>query len=127
MAAEKQLRRLVHGFGVERRPDMPGAAAIDRERRAPVDDAIAIGAAARRPAGVEIVGNALDAEHGDRRRPHMVVEGADYLERLIRPPEIEMGGLADRVDAGIGTAGAVDDDRLAAEALDGGFQDFLHR
>ena len=41
--------------------------------------------------------------------------------------QIEMRDLRQRVDPGIGAAGAVDGDALAAEALDGGFQDFLHR
>ena len=41
--------------------------------------------------------------------------------------QVEMRRLAQRMNAGIGAAGAMHDDRLAAEALDRLFEDLLHR
>ena len=68
-------------------------------RRAPVDDAVKIRPAARRAPRIEALGDALDREHRDGGRLRMVVEGAEYLERLAITGEIEMGHLADGMDA----------------------------
>src|SRR5208282_5731449 len=60
-------------------------------------------------------------------RLHMLVEGAADGLGLGFLRQIEVCYLRQRVDPGIGAAGAVDGDALAAEALNSGFQDFLHR
>src|SRR5579875_2839955 len=61
--AQKQLRALPHRFDIEQRADMPHVAALHRRRRAAVEDAIAIDAAARRAPRIEIVRGVLDAQH----------------------------------------------------------------
>ena len=40
--ADEDLRRLVHGLGIEGAKHAPGAHALERQRAAPVDDAIEI-------------------------------------------------------------------------------------
>ena len=52
--ADEHLRRLVHGLGVERAEHAPGAHALERQRAAPVDDAIEIVARFGREARVEV-------------------------------------------------------------------------
>src|SRR5208282_3238370 len=58
---------------------------------------------------------------------HMLVEGAADGLGVRFSRQIQMRDLRQRMDPGIGAAGAMHGDALAAEALGGGFQDFLHR
>ncbi len=69
MVADQPLRRIVHGGGVERVHDLPGAIAVEREGAAAVDDAIEIVPRGGREARIEIIGRALAGEHADRVRP----------------------------------------------------------
>src|SRR3984957_8075331 len=105
---------------------MPDPAALERGRRPAVQDAVEIDPAAGRTPRVKSLGYALGAQHRHRTRLHMLVEGAADGFGVRFPRQVEMRDLRQRVDPGIGAAGAVDGDALAAEALGGGFQDFLH-
>ena len=60
-------------------------------------------------------------EHGDRRGAEVEVERAG--EALGQPgaAEVEMGDLAQGVDAGVGAAGGDHGDRLAGAGQHGGF------
>ena len=72
--ADQPLRGRVHRLGVERPRHPPGAAALERQAGAAVDDAVEIVPLHRREARVEIVRHALGREDRDRMRPQMRVE-----------------------------------------------------
>ena len=126
MAADQRLCGFVHRLGVQRALHMPGAAALESQRRAAIDDAIEIMAHARGMARVEIGIDGLGAEHRDRLGDEMRVQ------RLAQPPavpilfKIDMGDLPAGVDAGVGAPGAMGGDRRAAESDKGRLQRLLH-
>ena len=100
--ADQALRRLVHGGGVERVAPLPGAVAVERERRAAVDDAIEIVPRCGREARVEIVRRTLAGEHADRVGPNLRVQRFAHLPWLPVLGEIEMRDLGQRMHARIG-------------------------
>src|SRR5258708_10407769 len=104
MAADETVRRLVHRPGIERWRDMPGAAALEGEWGATIDDAIEICPAARRAPCIEIVGRRRDGQDGDPDRLDMVGEGALDLVGPGIAREIETGALAQRAHTGIRAA-----------------------
>ncbi len=57
-------------------------------------------------------------EHGDRHGAQMVVESVAHRVGRRLPVEVEMGDLAERVDAGVGAPGAEHRRRLAREVPD---------
>ena len=69
VAADKPLRRDVHGLRIERARHAPGAIVLKREIGAPVDDAIKIMTFDGGEARIEIRRRALHGEHRDRLRP----------------------------------------------------------
>ena len=76
--ADEDLRRLVHGLGIERAEHAPGAHAFERERAAPVDDAIEIMARLRRETRVEVVRQTCSqakTEIGSGRTPRSAHRG----------------------------------------------------
>ena len=95
---------------------MPDPAALERRRRAAVEDAVAIDPPARRAPRVEVVGDAL--------RPRSTATACGFTCWLSalrigvgrdRARQVEMRDLAQRVDAGIGAAGAVHRDRASPQ------------
>ena len=110
--ADQRLRGVVHRRGVEARLHPPGAAAIERERRAAVDDAIEIVAGAGAASGVEIGVHALGLENRDRMGMKQRVETLAEAERLPCAFKVDMRDLAQRMHAGVGAPRAVGDRAL---------------
>ena len=96
------------GLGVERLADAPGAAALERQIGAAVDDEIEIVPLHRREARVEIVRHPLGRDHRHRMRPQMRGERVAHGVGVPFLREIDMRDLAERMHAGIGAAGAAD-------------------
>ena len=107
MLADQALRGSVHRCGIERTRHAPGAAGVDRQIGAAVDDAIEIVTLDRRGAGVEIIRRAFGGEHRHRMRAQMRVERVAHGVGVPVLGQIDVGDLAARVHAGIGTAGAL--------------------
>src|SRR5437868_8839128 len=76
---------------------------------------------------LEIIGHDLGCEHADRMRPQMRVEPVAQTPRHKVLGNIAMGDLRQRMNAGDGTASAVDTNVFAANRFDGLFQRALHR
>ncbi len=111
--AGQRRRGLAHRVHVEGVADAPGEPRLQRQRRAPADDAIYVVPADRAEAGVEIVRHPLGRQHGDRGGPQMVVHRLGQPEGLPVAAEVGMRHLAQRVHAGIGAARAGHRRRLA--------------
>ena len=128
MPADQALRRLVHGVGVERALDQPGAARVERQRRAAVDDAIEIMPRVRRKARIEIVRRRARAGRmATGCRPHM---GVERVAQHIGAPDagqIDMADLARGVDAGVGAPGAAHAAGSPHRARKRALDHFLHR
>jgi hypothetical protein len=125
--ADERLGGGVHGLVIEAPADPPDAAAVDDRRRATVEQAVEVAAPHRREAGVEIVGDRLRRENGDGFLPQMGIDGAaDGIGRPVAR-EVDVGDLAQRMDARIGAPGALDRGRLAAEGGDRLLDRLLHR
>ena len=127
MVADQRQRRGVHRLGVERPADLPRPAGIERKRRAPVDDPIAVAPLDGGETGVEAVVNGLGIGHRDGPGFQMVVQRLSDAERFGVARDVEVDDLRQRMDAGIGPAGREGDDLLAAEFLDCFFQALLDR
>ena len=127
MPADKQLCGRVHGRGVERARNAPGAHLIEGEVGAASDEAVEIMPPDRRETGVEVAGDALRAEHRDRMRAHMRIQCVAHGVAVPIPGEIDMGDLAERMHARIGAPGTGDDRPLAGKCQDGIGDDALHR
>ena len=125
--ADEPLRRRMHRRGVERARHAPGAAALEREIGAPVDDAIEIMPLRAEKRASKSSAHPLGGQHRDRMRPQMRVERIAHRVGVPVLGEIDMRHLAERMHAGIGAAGALHRDRLAAEGLDRRGQRALHR
>src|SRR5476649_2464498 len=102
-------------------------AAIERRRRTAVEDAVAVAAVRRREAGMETLRHDFDLRYHDRIGLEVIVERAAH--GLDRPfaAKVEMRDLAQGMDAGIGTAGALRHGALAAEGEHRVFERGLHR
>ena len=125
--AGEPLRRHVHGRDVERTRHPPGAQPVKREIRPPIGNAVEIVTAHRGAARVEILGHALRRDHRDRMRPQVRVDRVAHRVGGVFLRKVEMRNLAERVDAGVGAAGALHGGFLAAERLDRLGQRALHR
>ena len=120
MAADQGLGGDVHALGVEVDGDVPDAAALQGRGAAAGEDAVEVAAAGAGEAGVEVGGGLARLQDGDRGGAEVEVERTG--EALGQPGagEVEMGDLAQRVDAGVGAAGGEDGDGLAGAGQDGG-------
>ncbi len=81
----------------------------------------------RREARVEIRRDRFRRKHGDRLRSQMEIDRVANVIDLPSLGEVDMGDLAERMHAGIGTAGASDSDALAGKSGDSIGQRALHR
>ena len=108
MLADETLRRDLHRRMVERLGDAPGAAALESQIGAAINDAIEIVALGRGEARVEVIRRHLGREDRNRMRPQMRVQGVAHRVGVPRLGEIEMTDLSERVHAGVGAPGAVD-------------------
>ena len=124
--ADEALRRDMHRRGVERLGDAPGAAALEGQIGAAIDDAIEIVPLDRGEARVEAVRRPLGLEDRNRMRTQMRVQGVAHRVFLPLLGEIEMTDLPERMHAGVGAPGAVHAHLLPAERLDRGCQHALH-
>ncbi len=125
MAPDEVIGRRLHCRDIEGRLHQPGPAALDRERRAAIDDAVEIGALARREAGMKTHVDGFRPQNGHRVGLHMEIECVAHRLAIGGFVEVDMGDLAERMHAGIGAASDVGDHPLAAEAEDGALEHFL--
>ena len=68
VASDEMRRALGHRLDIERHRDVPDPAALERRRRAAVEDPIEVAPADAREARVPVVGDRLDLEDRDRVR-----------------------------------------------------------
>ena len=127
MPPDQRLRGLVHRRGVEGGLHPPGAAALERERRAAVDDAIEIMARAGAAPGVETGLRRFRFDDRDRVRLKQRVEPLAEPERLPVALEVDMRDLAQRMDARVGAPRAVGDRALSRHGEQGVLQRLLNR
>ncbi len=113
MPADEGLGGLVHRPGVERRLHPPGAAAVERERRAAVDDAVKIMAGAGAAPGVETGIGGLGLENRDRMGMKQRVQPLAETEWIPCALKVDMRDLAQRMHAGVGAPGAMGGRALA--------------
>ena len=125
--ADERAGSLAHRLHVEPLLDPPGAAAIEGQRRAPVDDPIDIEAAAGAAAGVKIVGRAFGLQDRDGVLSEMGVEPLHEPERRPVALEIDVRHLSGGVNASVGPPGTMRDGRLARHAENRLFQRLLDR
>ncbi len=124
---DQRLRGLVHRRGVEGGFHSPGAAALERERRAAVDDAIEIMARAGAAPGVETGLRRFGFDDRDGVRLKQRVEPLAEPERLPVALEVDMRDLAQRMDAGVGAPRAVGGRMLAGHGEKGALERLLDR
>ena len=100
--------------------------AFEREIGAAIDDAVEIVPPDGRGARVEIIRGTFGGENRNRVRPQMRIECVAYGVGIPLLREIDMGDLSPRMDAGIGTAGALYQRFIAGERFDRGGEQALH-
>ena len=96
VAADEMPGRFVHRRRVERHHDLPCPVAIQRQPRAPVDDAIEIMPGLRGEAGVEDFVHDLAGDDRDGCRPQMEVQRVAHRSRRVLPLQVEMRNLPAR-------------------------------
>ncbi len=118
VASDERLRGLRHGRGIEVDGQPPDAIALERWRSTAREDTIEVMARRGAEAGVEVACRLSTLEHDDRQRLQVEIHRVAHAERLPRLGEIEVGNLAQRMNAGVGSPRPFHGDGLAAEALD---------
>ncbi len=124
--ADEELRCLVHGFGIERTGDLPGMAALQRQRRAAVGDAVFIAPADAGKARVPVIALHRAADHRHRIGAQMGVEGFHQAEGFDLLVDVDMADHGQRMDAAVGAPGAVHAHLLAGDGLHRLFHCLLH-
>src|SRR5262249_14790537 len=117
------LRCCCHRLSVKRVCHPPSATAIDRERRAAVDDAVAISSAKGGKSRVKIRIRDGRFENGDGRRLHMEIQGVAQRLGGALLGDVEMNYWAQGMHAGVSAPGRDSGRDRAAEGADG----FLER
>ena len=120
MLPDQPLRRAVHGLGIRRRDDLPGAVAIQGQRRPAVDDAIKIAPPGAGEARVPVGGDHFALRHRDRIGTQVRVDRPHQPKG--REPRVDIAMTAHRhsVDPGISPTRAVQRDPLAVHPMDCG-------
>src|SRR5579871_1776558 len=127
MPADERLGGFVHRTCVEARLHPPGAAVIERERRAAVYDPVEIMAGAGAAPGVEIGIGGFALENRDRMGMKQRVQPLAEAERVPCALKVDMRDLAERMHASVGAPRAMGDCALAAEGEERVLQRRLHR
>lgn len=107
MPAQKQLSCFGHAIAIEWWRHMPNAVLVQHGRRAAVENAINVDTTLGGASRVEIVADRLGAEHRYSGGAHMMIERAPDLFRRIGAGQIEMRGHTQRMNTGVGAAGAM--------------------
>ena len=118
MPADELRRALGHRIDVERQGDVPHLAALDRGRRAAVEDPIEIAAPGAREARMPVVGDRLDLKHRNRGGPNQRIQALAQPVRGQRLGDIDVRRHPERVHPGIGPPGAMDRDGFAGHLAD---------
>ena len=105
--ADEHARGLVHGLGVEPRLHPPGAAALEGQGSAAIDDAIEVVAGGSAAPGVETGADALGAENRHRMRLKQRIEPLAQAERIPVALKLDMRDLAQRMHASVRAARAM--------------------
>ena len=115
------LRSRVHGVRIEMHLHMPGKTKLVGERRQPILNAIAVGAADRGKARVEALVHFRSIQ--DHHRMGLAMEIQRPHDRSCVPGlrKIHMADLPGGVDAGVCATGAANGHLLTGECLDGTF------
>jgi hypothetical protein len=85
------------------------------ERRAPVGDPVDVAPPDAAETGMEVWCGLFGAQDGDRLRPELGVQSVGKPVRRDRAFDIDMRGHAERMHAGIGPPGRVQNDRFARD------------
>ncbi len=125
--AHQGLGRGVHGLGVQRLPDVPDPAVVQRRRRPPVEDAVEVAPPLGREAGVEVFGRLGRLQDGDGLLRQVGVDGVADGGGRPGPLQVDVDHLRQGVDPGVGAARSVDRRRLAGKGGDRLLQRRLHR
>ena len=105
--ADQHCRRMVHRIDIKRPLAPPGALSVEGERRRPVVDAIKVMPGPGRKPGVEVVIDPFCRHHRYQFLVHHQI-GVDRFAHPYRIPitrQVDMRGLPDGMDAGVGAAG----------------------
>ncbi len=100
--AHEALGRRLHCGSVQRTLDEPHPAGEQGGRGTPVQETVAVGAADRREARVEVVVDMFGGQDGHRVAPQAVVDRVANAVRPVRFAQIEMGNLAAGMHPGVG-------------------------
>src|SRR5437763_7449406 len=125
--ADQFLRGIMHRICVEGAWQPPGTADLKRQIGAAIGNSITIVPADGGEARLECIRHDLRGQHADRMRPQMRVETIAKPSRDEMPGNVAMRDLGQRVHTGIGAAGAVNADVLAADRLHRLFKRTLNR
>jgi len=107
MLPDQHLRGPVHGVSVEGDGDAPEAAFIQRELHAPINEAVEIAPLDRVKTAMPLVMHYLSVEHRNGVFGHMEIHRvADFVGAYLLV-QIHMRDLAERMDAAIRAARAV--------------------
>ena len=120
------LRRLVHRPVIEILRHQPGAVLVERERRAPVGDAIDVGSADARKARMPVVGHHFALRDRDRFGAQVRVESFHQPEGRDVLCNVDMATHGERMHTGIGPARAMQPQLLAQHAEGGLLDRLLH-
>src|SRR5579862_1228459 len=105
MHADKFRRRRTHGVFIERPRIVQHVAPNHRRKHAPSINAIAVDLSASRKARAEIGTNLFGSHDANRWWQHAIQRMLKFAGRHFRL-RLEAGHLAERVNSGIGSAGA---------------------
>ena len=117
------LRRAVHRLGIDFLPDPPGASLVERQRRAPVYDAVDVATPGAGKARVPVVRDRLALRHRDGQGAHLGIERLHQPEGRDVLLDVAVAAHGERMDPAVGAARRMERDLFAGDRLDR----FLHR
>ena len=126
MCADQSLRGAVHRLCIQRLAHMPGAACLDRQRRAAVDDTVAIRTRGAGKPRMPIVRHDLAGQHSNWRRAEQGVERFHQPERRDRLGNVEMRPHRQRMNPRVSPPGSGQRDPLPSNCECSGFQSLLN-
>lgn len=118
VTSHEMCRCLLHRFDIERDCDVPDAAVVESCWRTPVQDSISIAATDAGEAGMPVVRNLADVEHGNRLRPDQGVETFPKPVGREGRRDIDMSCHRQCMNAGIGSPGGCESSPLARHPLE---------
>jgi len=127
MLSDENLRGLVHRIAVEPNGDMPDPIAGHGGGCRTVGDTIAVMTAGGREARMKLRINLCGGQDRDRFGLEVEIQGVPHRVIRVSTFKIDMNGLPQRMNTGIGPPGGVQRDGFATEPVHGPFQTLLYR